>query len=247
MSASSEKTKQRLIDTTIRLVAEHGVKGVSVRTLTSEAGCKNLTAIHYHFGGKQQLVDAALRQVVSRVALVAAPGIAKLEARMMAEETLTMREVVTAWAMPVATLLAASPDGRQRARFIARVFMDAPAEPTSGLVNTMAPLFEKMMTMLQYVVPGVPREVFAMRIFAFTNNVIYTMCDIETMEKSMVAFVSGVGPLDALHGFIEYHTAAFSAPAEDIPESLSQSVEIYLRAWGKIEGAMAQPVGEAAN
>lgn len=53
----SQETRQRLLNAGVRLFAEHGFKGVSVRDLSNEAGT-NIAAINYHFGGKQGLYQA---------------------------------------------------------------------------------------------------------------------------------------------------------------------------------------------
>lgn len=48
-------TRDQILDTAERLFAEFGIDGVSIRTITAEAGV-NLAAIHYHFGSKEALV-----------------------------------------------------------------------------------------------------------------------------------------------------------------------------------------------
>src|SRR5690348_7945687 len=69
-------TKQRILDTAERLFAEHGYVGTSMRQVIADAGV-NLAAIHYHFGSKEELLDA----VVSRRAEpVNTDRIARLEA-----------------------------------------------------------------------------------------------------------------------------------------------------------------------
>lgn len=52
-------TKGKILDAAERLLAEHGVGGVSIRDITREAGV-NLAAISYYFGNKQGLVAAVL-------------------------------------------------------------------------------------------------------------------------------------------------------------------------------------------
>jgi len=54
-------TKQRILDTAERLFAEQGYDATSLRHIIAEAGV-NLAAVHYHFGGK----DEVLAQVVLR-------------------------------------------------------------------------------------------------------------------------------------------------------------------------------------
>lgn len=52
-----EATRQRILDTAVRLFSEHGINGVSLRTITAEAGV-NSAAANYHFGSKKGLLEA---------------------------------------------------------------------------------------------------------------------------------------------------------------------------------------------
>lgn len=58
-AADLTSTRTKLMLATEKLVAEHGVEGVSVRDIAREAGT-NLSAIDYHFGAKIKLVLATL-------------------------------------------------------------------------------------------------------------------------------------------------------------------------------------------
>src|SRR3989449_8498487 len=55
------KTRERLLDTAERLFAEHGFRAVSVRVITSHAGC-NVAAVNYYFGGKENLYREMFRR-----------------------------------------------------------------------------------------------------------------------------------------------------------------------------------------
>ncbi len=57
--SSSEATKMALISAAGTLFAEHGVKAVTTRAIADLAG-ENIGNIHYHFGGKDGLLDATL-------------------------------------------------------------------------------------------------------------------------------------------------------------------------------------------
>ena len=54
-------TRERLLDASERLFAEHGVETTSLRAIPSEASA-NLAAVHYHFGSK----DAIISEVFAR-------------------------------------------------------------------------------------------------------------------------------------------------------------------------------------
>lgn len=51
-------TALQLLLTAERLFAEHGFAGVSLRQIAVESGSSNNSAVHYHFGSKERLVEA---------------------------------------------------------------------------------------------------------------------------------------------------------------------------------------------
>lgn len=53
-------TRERLLDTAEKLFAENGFEAVSIRDITSAAGCSNVAAINYYFGSKDKLYEACL-------------------------------------------------------------------------------------------------------------------------------------------------------------------------------------------
>ncbi len=58
-SSVGDATRERLIQSAERLVAERGVDSVSVRDITNDAGA-NSASIHYHFRSKEGLLRAVL-------------------------------------------------------------------------------------------------------------------------------------------------------------------------------------------
>jgi AcrR family transcriptional regulator len=54
-------TKERILDTAERLIADQGFAATSLRQIISEAQV-NLAAVHYHFGSKQDLLNALIER-----------------------------------------------------------------------------------------------------------------------------------------------------------------------------------------
>lgn len=67
MPVAGESARERLITTAKRLFAERGLDGISLREIIREAGVKHSTAIQYHFGNRDGLLDAVLAPHESRV------------------------------------------------------------------------------------------------------------------------------------------------------------------------------------
>ncbi|MCX4096809.1 TetR/AcrR family transcriptional regulator [Nocardia sp. alder85J] len=60
VAPANRSAKQQLILTAERLFAVHGLDGVPLRRIGSEAGMANKSAVHYHFGSKEGLIEAIL-------------------------------------------------------------------------------------------------------------------------------------------------------------------------------------------
>ncbi|MQY26544.1 TetR/AcrR family transcriptional regulator [Nocardia aurantia] len=60
VASIGRSAKQQLILTAERLYARHGLDGVPLRQISSEAGMANKSAVQYHFGSKPGLIDAIL-------------------------------------------------------------------------------------------------------------------------------------------------------------------------------------------
>lgn len=85
---NSSGTRIRLLEAAGHTFAEHGFRGTTVREICRRAGA-NIAALHYHFGGKEQMYSAVLadtaRQALEKYPIgggVApdAPAAARLEA-----------------------------------------------------------------------------------------------------------------------------------------------------------------------
>jgi AcrR family transcriptional regulator len=59
------RTRTRLMDAALDLLAERGEDGVSLRELTDAAGA-NVAAVSYHFGSLRSLCDAAIEYALER-------------------------------------------------------------------------------------------------------------------------------------------------------------------------------------
>jgi AcrR family transcriptional regulator len=64
MARSAGATRTRLIDAASRLFAERGVNNVSLAEIVRAAEQKNASALHYHFGGREGLIEAVLERYI---------------------------------------------------------------------------------------------------------------------------------------------------------------------------------------
>jgi AcrR family transcriptional regulator len=116
---AGQRTRARLMDAALDLIAERGEEGVTLRELTDAAGA-NVAAVSYHFGSLGSLCGAAIEDALERY----------LDAQQDAVSALgpdaTLEELAAAFARPMMHALSAG--GRDLAvmRIVARSGIDPP-------------------------------------------------------------------------------------------------------------------------
>lgn len=75
--ADPAATREKLLDAAARLFAERGIDNVSIAEIVRAAGQRNASAVHYHFGSRQEVLRALLARHV--------PAIAERRAELMAK------------------------------------------------------------------------------------------------------------------------------------------------------------------
>jgi AcrR family transcriptional regulator len=117
--AAGERTRTRLIEAALDLIAERGEEGVTLRELTDAADA-NVAAASYHFGSLKSLCDAAIDQALERYLDAQEAAVSALRPES------TLEELAAAFARPMISAL--TKGGRNRAviRIVARAGIDPP-------------------------------------------------------------------------------------------------------------------------
>jgi AcrR family transcriptional regulator len=91
----------RILDAAEELFATHGFHGTSVRAICAAADA-NVAAVHYHFGGKDQVVEAIFER---RMPALAARRKAFLDQLYAAKARPSVRSLIQALVLPLADLM----------------------------------------------------------------------------------------------------------------------------------------------
>jgi AcrR family transcriptional regulator len=152
----SSDTKEKILDTAERLFAEQGFDGTSLRHIIGEAGV-NLAAVHYHFHGKEALLDAL---VLRKLAVVNRDRVAMLD-RFEAEAggaPVALERVLEAFVAPAFAMAAVHP---QFLKLMGRVYAEG---LMPRLMREHFPsLLERFLVALAGALPGIDRNELAWR------------------------------------------------------------------------------------
>jgi AcrR family transcriptional regulator len=173
MPLDPQPTRQRIIDTATRLLAERGVDAVPLAEINRAAGQRNASALQYHFGGREGLLRAMLepfaRAVGQRrrelIAVATAPGARSFEVR--------LRQAVEVLVRPQAELAAGDWRERSLSRIVADLFTD-PHHPYAELDDLLGErATEEMSDLLLLVLDDLPAPVRRERLLTATAFVIH--------------------------------------------------------------------------
>ena len=99
--AANRDTKTTILDAAQKLMAEHGINGVSLRAISAEADA-NAASLHYHFGSRDVLIEAILARHGRRNTEFRREIVAKKLAR---DTPAVIRDVVDALMDPLLRML----------------------------------------------------------------------------------------------------------------------------------------------
>jgi AcrR family transcriptional regulator len=156
---AAASTRDKLLDAATRLFAERGINGVPLAEIVREAGQRNASAVHYHFGGRDEVLLAILER---HVPALRARRLALLEAARSAPAA-DVRAVAEAIVRPVCEL--AEQGWRERAYLrigaeLTGTLDRTPKEVRSLLRRTGG---HEAMALLAERCPGIPTDVWAER------------------------------------------------------------------------------------
>ncbi|WP_156135542.1 TetR/AcrR family transcriptional regulator [Novosphingobium malaysiense] len=160
-----------------RLMAEHGVLGVSLRQVNLAAGHRNLGAAHYHFGSREGLCRAVHRY---RATAIDGRRSELLALATAADHELEVRFYVEAYVLPLADLLLPREMGCFYLRFLAQYHLSSmdvrPLQQTSPAAYFAA---QKIEALLPYLPQGIRRA----RMRDLMHNAISALANVEHLAN----------------------------------------------------------------
>jgi AcrR family transcriptional regulator len=162
-------TEDRLLEVAERLVAERGVDGVSVRSVTAEAGA-NVAAIHYHFGSKAALVRAILERRIPEATARRDVLLAALE---RAPGPPSTRAIAAAFVRPLTDMGAAAAT-RHYPAFLAALFRAGPEYRDLGN-GPFQPQFDRFDALVAAALPDTTLGVRRLRFALFVEAAVLAL------------------------------------------------------------------------
>lgn len=169
-------TRERLILTAERLMAEEGIGRVSMRRINAEAGARNLSAVHYHF--------ASLDGIVSAIFDYRMPDIDRRRNEMLGEllaagQQGELSHVLHAAVWPLAELLLSGARANSYVRFLAEVSRVPRLDSWTASRGFNRRGLVRCYVLIRRTVRGVPKGLLHVRMILGMREAIYTLADVD--------------------------------------------------------------------
>jgi len=144
-----DDTRGRLLDAVEGLIADHGFKPLTHRTIASRAEA-HVALLNYHFGSKEQLIEEALARRAGQLLSLQHDALAALRER----GDWTVEDVLWAYARPFVTVDEGGPSAwRNYVCLVARL---AGHDPTDSIMlRHFGSVYRECLAALRHAVPGV--------------------------------------------------------------------------------------------
>ena len=169
-------TRVALILAAERLIAENGIDGVSLRQINAEAGQRNSSAAHYHFGSKDALVRSIYEYRLGSVNQRRKAMLDDIRAEECEDDT---RRVVAAIVRPIVDEVEESEGGSFYIRFLSQAIGHPQGGTRKYFDNALTDATSEVYTLINHAHPEISDRALGQRFGLMWEMIIHSLADRE--------------------------------------------------------------------
>lgn len=202
-------TRERLLLTAEKLLGERGINGVSLREITREAGQRNASALHYHFGSRDGLIEAIFEKRMRLIDENRVKLIAEMEADGRMQHVRGVAEAVT---RPISAFLFRDDSSTNYIRFLTEIFLSPDINIDDFVRGRYDKGLRRAFQALRQLLPELPEHVVRQRFVLMMRAGTFALADIDTHRTRMMAAGRPFDMDRAIETMIDMWVGGVSAP-----------------------------------
>lgn len=171
-----EDTRLALVLAAERLIAENGIDGVSLRQINAEAGQRNSSAAHYHFGSKDALIRSIYEYRLGSVNRRRQAMLDDIRAEGREGDT---RRVVAAIVRPIVDEIEESEGGSFYIRFLSQAIGHPQGDSRNYFDDALTDATSEVYTLIDGALPEISDHVLGQRFGLMWEMIIHSLADRE--------------------------------------------------------------------
>jgi len=216
VDARTSATKEKILDAAEALFMEHGFEATGLRQITTVAGV-NLAAVHYHFGGKEELFEAVLTRRLDPMNQERVALLDDLE-REAGGQPLSCEAIIGAMFIPALKLARdKARGGKNFLRLIGRAYADPAPFIRQFLSHQYAPMITRFKAAFARTLPHLPPKELSWRLHFLMGALSYTLAGTDVLK-----LISQLNPVETdndellLRRLGPFLVAGLQAPMADL-------------------------------
>ncbi len=173
-------TRERLMRSALKLFASDGLKGVSMRRIVKEAGAANSSALLYHFGTREALIEEIGGFLQYRLEPLC---LARLQV-VSEKASYSARDVVEAVFLPVVDLLYEPDFGKDAIRFLARLAWEFGPEGQELSARIHRKALNRALELVERLFPQTPRDAIQVHLILNMATAYHSLAELNYMWRS---------------------------------------------------------------
>lgn len=208
----STDTRKALLLTAERLYARLGIDGVSLREINREAHQRNRSAIHYHFGSREAVIEGIFEMRADQIDRRRRALLAELRAR---KTTVTLRDLVDGMIRPQIEVWQQEAAPYHYNRFLAQAVLNGDNELRAMWRKYFGNGLQDYWTRISELLPEIPEVILRQRRAVVTDFAIYGLANLERVVEANRATKTPFSFDRAVENLIDMLTASISvSPSE---------------------------------
>ena len=202
-------TREALLTTAERLYGERGINGVSLREIVREAGQRNASAAHYHFGSREGLIEAIFAKRMSAIDARRVEMLDKLE---QSGEPADVRAVAECVTWPIGEMMLNGRDGASYIRFLTQMFLTSDFDVEDFVGGKYNPGMMRCYSLLEAALSEMPRQILRQRFLLVMHAGTFSLADIDTARRRREDAGQPFDLERAIDNLIDIWVGAMTAP-----------------------------------
>ncbi|MHC4882065.1 MAG: TetR/AcrR family transcriptional regulator [Planctomycetota bacterium] len=204
-----EDARNRLLDAAEKLFCKKGFHAVSVRELTTEAGC-NIAAVNYHFGGKEKLYTEMFRRQFEMMI----QGHLEAIDRVMSESNPSLEKLLWAVMEPPIRRVMNNETGGKILRLLVREVLDQKIDSEYIARDMKEKLFDRLGQVFMELVSGLAEEKITLIVMSFDGVILHPFLFMEFYQKTIPDLTID-GLIDHMVRFVAAGIRGYAVPIRE--------------------------------
>jgi AcrR family transcriptional regulator len=217
----NEGTREQLILAAERLFAERGIGAVSLREINKAAGQRNTSAIHYHFGSKEALVEAIFQRHMSRLN---ERRTARLQAVEQSGQSGDLRAVLRAVISPLVEALEGGEEERNYLRFFSKAMIELTPHVRAAVRAPFSEAMHRGDAMIRAILGDVPQPLLVERSELATELVVHAVARRAQLLHLGVKTGAESNTADFVANLVDFIAGGLSAEVQDANAPAKQTI-----------------------